>query len=336
MEHYIAVFKNSVATDLYSKKQLSNIKPEFVHFICRKENIVSYGYGSHDKYIICDNAGKVTTLNVGGYSIVSFQTHGTQGDYMLTWTILNDGIEETYSLHCDLRWYVQPKYDQEWSDPIKDTIPFVNDIRIFGLNARKAMDELSRRIFRQEAEIENALHRHTLLRNIDFEKSGVSLNYRQEHIPHYHKDYKNFYERLKPDADRAIHFLKEEHDTRERIISQINKGNEKYESVASSLVHVYLKSGVSTVVSDQFYACRSVETITLPASVQMIVHSAFNFRQKLSSVKITSPKKVNLIADFPSPGIMTFNGCFYVHKELLESYKSDMFWDDIKERIFGL
>ena len=336
MEHYIIAFKNSVITDVYSAKNLSNIKPEFVYFICRTENICSYGYGSHDKYVICDNTGKECPLNVEGYLISSFITHGTQSDFMLTWTIIHDGIEEQYSLISDHRWYIQPAYDVEWNDPVKETTALIDDIRTIGFPARKEMDGLLRSIYQQNSEIERALHHHFLLRNIDYEKSGILFNYRPEELPCYHKNYKKISARLKRNAERMIGFLREEQALREQTIARLKEGNEKYETVASTLCHVYLREGVSAVDAKQFYACRNVEAITLPASVQTIVHTAFNFKQRLSAVYVTSNKIVHLIPDFPSPGIMTDSVCFFVPKELLDSYKSNMFWNEVSKNIFPI
>lgn len=216
-----------------------------------------------------------------------------------------------------------------------DTIVLLKDIRTLGFPARKKVDVLLRSIYQQASKIERAMHRHILLRNIDFEKSGILLNYMHEELPRYHKKYKEIYSRLKTHSDGAIRFLRDELALREQTIAIINKGNEKYETKASTLSHVYLKEGISKVDAEQFYASRDVEAITLPKSIQSIIHTAFNFKQKLSVVYITSPRKVQYSYNDP-PGIMTYGGHFYVPKELLESYKSDMFWKEVSERIFPI
>lgn len=337
MDHYIAISNTQEIKRIYSKEQLIGIDPGSVLFICKREVNHPYGYGDHSTYTFCDTHGIESPLRIDDYSISSFKTHGIQRDYILSWAIkYKDFDEELYSLHLDRTFYIRPRF-YEWDNPISDTIGFIHDLHLMGLQNRKEIDSLKRAIYQKDGLIEQLKYNNELLRNIDYAKSGVTVSYYRQGLPSYNDKYESFINStgIKDAPEKIIDFLSQEMSKRDNAIQILTKDNQKFESIASKLDKVSLKDGVDNVASDQFYACKNANTIILPPSVISLVHDAFNCLSLLQDVYFLSNRIVKLKIGFPHPGIMSTKAQFYVPITIVDEYKNDFFWRTHANKFIG-
>ena len=336
MERYIIVYKDGKYEDWCTEIKLKNTQPSLIFFICRKETVHSYGYGEHADYTFCDRDGNAAPLKVSDLSFLSFRTYGTQRNFILSWKIERSGATEEYALSRDNIWQYTPSVDDEWENPIKDTIRLIHDIRRFGLDVRKDIDSLKRVIYSKDWSINWKLKRYWHLRDIDYEKSGLHLSTYAVKLPYLEKDYKKLaLVKSRFNVQEALAFLRDELEKRERTFNLLEDGNVILSKYASSLEKVFVKDGVTTIEDEQFDDCKNARVIILPPSVTCIVQTAFNFTPA-ENVYITSPARVSLNPASPAPGIMLTKAKFYVPSELVESYRTNLFWKSLSNRILPI
>ena len=334
MDSYIIVCKDGNIEEL-SNLKLANAQTDKIFFICQKRIINSYGYGEHTNYTFCDSEGNAVPLAVGNISLFSFRTYGVQRNFILSWKYEHSGIHEEYELHRDNIWYYPPSFDYEWENPINDTIRLIQDISRFGLDARNEIDSLKREIYSTDMKIRWSTKRYSHLIDIDYEKSGLHPKSDLQ-LPLLEKEYKRISDaKSRFNAKEAMDFLREEMTKRKRALTLLEEHNKELSMYASSIEVVFVKEGVTTIKDEQFKDCKNAREIFLPPSVTSIIHTAFNFTP-VESVYITSPARVDLVPSFPASGIMLTNATFYVRSELIERYRTNLFWKSLSDRILPI
>lgn len=337
IDHYIAVFQSGEKAVFFNRLQIENLTPEHLLFICKKESIISYRYGEHAHYIFCDIEGDPTPFVVGDITLFKFKTHGSQRCFILSWEFKESGVHKEYSLYRDNVWYLRPTFDYEWTNPISDTVKFIQDLRSIGLDSRKELDRLKRNIYARDSKIISLKDKHYYFSNIDYSKCGLNIIFYNVSLPLLEEEYSKIAEKMaRSNIKSSLQFLADELFKRESSIKQLEEGNEKYKHIISGLNIIYIKDGVTDLLKDQFNDCNNVVDIYLPPSIERIENNAFNYLSKLERVHISSQKMVNLIPSFPNPGSMLTKAQFYVSDNLVDSYKTDLFWKEKAEKICGV
>ena len=92
--------------------------------------------------------------------------------------------------------------------------------------------------------------------------------------------------------------------------------------------------GTVTTMSSTFYQCKSLKTVTLPATLQSLTGQTFNGCTSLLWVKLLSTSVVTLSLNYCFSG--TNNCPIYVPDDLVDAYKVATNWSSYASRIFSL